>query len=119
MSRIIKFRAWWKQQKKMDNGLTIEKIGKSYSFPLVWCELMQFTGLLDKNGVEIYEGDIVKTGGIYPGQWHNIEVSFINAHFYPLLNVEEGHNCIDEYHPEDFEVIGNVHQHPELLCQKL
>lgn len=64
--------------------------------------LMQFTGLKDKNGVEIYEGDIIKNGfGVE-------EVKYLDG-MYPCFfdyDIFIGENC---------EVIGNIYENPELL----
>lgn len=72
----------------------------------------QYTGLTDKNGVKIFEGDIVSLvkhdGLIY-------KVVYVPCR-YELVN-SKGVNCfvLDIYKSENIEVIGNIHDNPELL----
>ena len=74
--------------------------------------LMQFTGLKDKNGIEIYEGDIVEYKHDCRGEGWKEDISvdrnkitFEDGQFWPIP-------CEDSW---EFEVIGNIHENPELL----
>lgn len=72
------------------------------------CNLVQFTGLKDKNGKEIYEGDIVSGGIEY--EVKTGEVKWFNKG----LGVQTEFGIVDFYESE-CEVIGNIYENPELL----
>jgi uncharacterized phage protein (TIGR01671 family) len=74
------------------------------------CEIMQFTGLLDKNGKEIYEGDIVRSEQWEPSTY---KIAFDRGAFY--LATKNDEEVADIKYAERFEVIGNIYDNPELL----
>lgn len=100
-----------------EDGKTRCVCGYSYDFYLEDEDaiLMQSTGLKDKNGKEIFEGDIVD----YKGRkavvkWHGSYASFIYRF------VDELNERVSEWHPlflayYHFEVIGNIYENKELL----
>lgn len=82
-------------------------------------ELMQFTGLLDKNGKEIFEGDIVR----YDNEknclvrWSEIQARFVMDKINGGKIIESFYN-FNEVIAQDLEIIGNIYENPELLTQK-
>jgi len=132
--REIKFRAWDKRNKEMAdskilwlklNGAELTHISlKKKDFGIFdfidQVELMQYTGLKDKNGKEIYEGDIVTGYTSYENdndarEWTvnkpaNVYWDEEFCAFYPFyLNARWRCNVVD------IEVIGNIYENPELL----
>ena len=76
--------------------------------------LMQFTGLHDKNGKEIYEGDIVdvRTNAPVAVEWDDDMAGWKPWSQYNETVPSPGER------PQDIEVIGNIYQHPELMEAK-
>ena len=134
---VLRFRAFLIEDKTMHNVLGIDfsrnmyclQIGKGTIGDWFWfreINLMQSTGLKDKNGVEVFQGDIVKVTD------EDEECSYISV----VKNyAEEGYPAFDIEYPSDWEyesnalstimsggyetieIIGNIYENPELLEQ--
>ena len=112
--REIKFRAWDGFNKRMIyEPFTIRTCASGVielNFPSYlqrWDSIMQYTGLHDKNGKEIYEGDICKHVSGKP-EINSIEYYCGEWHLEP-----HGLHLSDEN--EAVEVIGNIYENPDLL----
>jgi len=105
--REIRFRAWDFENKQMRTELRASEIGMLVEGG--YKGLMQFTGLLDKNGKEVFEGDIVRNEN---DQKPNQQIIFAKGMF--CLDDED--SPLWKYAPQSFwEIIGNIYQNPELL----
>ena len=126
MTREIKFRFWDKNRLMMfdwpfivhhfDDEIRVTKLDRSdyERIPLADGVLLQFTGLKDKNGKEIYEGDFVKHHQAYHGNFVESVVWFFCG-WKPFFGGGDGHYMPASPSPEHCEVIGNIYETPELL----
>ena len=125
MNREIKFRAWKESEKKMlswyelldskfKNGLPILNDVLAGTYLKV---VMQYTGLKDKNGKEIYEGDIVNCnmsfqGGSLP---HMSEIVYLDTFGAFATKNLSGETLLHNHLLNTFEIIGNIYESPDLL----
>ena len=120
---IPKFRAWLKKEQKMDNDVDhiswledeLYCIGDGITY-MVSAEdlvLMQSTGLLDKYGKKIFEGDIVKMSKDVYSEPTYYEVVRHRGGAYRLESKQ--HGCELWLRHTDCEVVGNVYENQELL----
>lgn len=124
---IPKFRCFDKDTKTMHEVVAIDfkewrVYYEAYGLRSYWNKnvvLMQSTGLHDKNGVEIFDGDIVEHLDFNSNEISKSEVRILKGCFYLVISVDGFKYDVPMMDLKDDEYIleikGNVHQHPELL----
>jgi uncharacterized phage protein (TIGR01671 family) len=115
MKRGIKFRAWESVVEKMTEPFSLTELASEMPRNMENYILMQFTGLLDKNGKEIYEGDVIKHSGYYSGDNKHNEGLFVVEWVLNGFNDDLLAGYADC--PEWIEVVGNIYENPELLSK--
>ena len=152
MNREIKFRAWQKYHKKMlevlnigfkdgevnsvevkypkdtiPHVVTYKKNDKKFWLDDDCIKLMQYTGLKDKNGKEIYEGDKLYIGTYSYEEPIDEYEGIVKFDDEMKAFILDGENCCGEkdkyllsdlitgYYHVDIEVVGNIYENPELL----
>lgn len=122
MTRELKFRAWHPAEKKMWSDVGVDDCGnaildtrnRGLQYLKGESVVMQYTGLKDKNGKEIYEGDVLAT----PGE-ANAVVIFVKGSF--CGKEINGWDPMNAVFPLagiitlDIEIVGNIYENPELV----
>lgn len=118
--REIKFRAWERHLKEMIPVHDINFASEIINVDFAWrtfkeIELMQYTGLQDRNGTEIYEDDIVRgTGlGVVEFDLHHLNCGFVVNR--GVIPSQKNQVSMPLGIPAILEVIGNIYENPELL----
>ena len=130
---IPKFRAWDRARNEMNYKIMVgncDLSDRNWTCPIIWIQekkgwlsfdddykcIMQSTGLKDKNGKEIFEGDIVKMSKAVYSEPTYYEIIRHRGGAYRLESKQ--HGCELWLRHTDCEVVGNVYENKELLDDK-
>ena len=118
MKREIKFRAWDERgqqiidneelQMNCDGFAAIDEEGTEFPMDVI----MQYTGLKDRNGKEIYEGDIIKCT-VTENSADYLQIEAGDKH--SVLRIISIPELYQEGLSDDGEIIGNIYENPELI----
>jgi uncharacterized phage protein (TIGR01671 family) len=137
MSRPIKFRKWDKDLKRMHvcgedmrDSIIFDDNNEAYYYNEAWYynldkdkayELMQYTGLKDRNGKEIYEGDVIQMDcgcdseyGCSHGPWHGYVKWDPETASYELRDMDGrwSGEAFEESMIDEYLVVGNIYETP-------
>lgn len=133
MSREIKFRCYIKKSNKMWDAESLRNMGGFallsghlsqdflvLPYPQEDYVLMQYTGLKDKNGKEVFEGDVVEAMQEYElgeDKWYGVgKVEYYNASFIFRYEIDDSWALLTSF--DEVKIIGNIYENPELLETK-
>lgn len=131
-NRIIKFRVWDNDYSKMSEPFFLYETSTIISISFSESgghsleiskekNIMQFTGLCDKNGKEIYEGDIIVDWNVFDQMKKD---GYADHECYNVISFYDGIFCFGRFDipiaecNNMCEVVGNIYQNPELLTNK-
>ena len=131
--REIQFRAWYPEKHKMYEVAKVDMWGdleqatcdlaaideELFDIYLHEVETMQYTGLKDKNGKKIFEGDILERGGFWGWYVAYEDGGFRKIPINTVQRINWEHSLLEQDTMYYWEIIGNIHDNPELVEEEM